>query len=215
METNTQALEKPRGRSCCSIWSILILFGLLPVLIYLGLMAVGGILIVGDPLQRADVVVLLGGGDAQRREEAVHLYQDRYATLMVLTETGEKDPKTGLLYSALEQEAVMQMGVPSGGIIFTEQHGNNTYDEAVSVRKLLTPNGRVKSVIIVTDPYHTLRTRLIFRSVFKDSGIQVIIRPVRNHWYRSTTWWQSSEGWRMTIEEYTKVIAYFMGVRKD
>lgn len=132
-----------------------------------------------------------------------------------MTDTGESDPGSGILYSTLQKEEAMSLGVPAGGIVFTEKHGNNTYEEAYAVRRLLTQNNRVNSAIIVTDPYHTLRTRLIYREVFKDTKITVSIRPVRGHWYRSTTWWQSRTGWEMTLAEYAKILAYFMGVRKD
>lgn len=206
--------RSPRRKSCCGIWSV-ILAGLLPVLLYLLLAGVGALLIVGDPLVKSDVVVLLGGGDRQRTEEAVRIYMDRYATLLVLTETGEKDPESGELYSKLQQEEVMSLGVPQGGITFTPLHGNNTYEEALAVRDLLTSAGRVQSCIVVTDPYHTMRTRLIFREVFAGSEIKVSVRPVRGHWYRSTTWWMSRQGWDMTIREYAKLFAFFAGVRTD
>lgn len=199
-------------RGCCGLTGVL-LVALLPVALYLLLWGLGGILIVGDPLQKSDVVVLLGGGDQLRMQEAVEIYQDKQAGMVVLTETGETDPETGILYSQLQKEEMLALGVPDGGIEFTREHGNSTYEEAYAVRDLLTQSGRVRSAIIVTDPYHTLRTRLIFRDVFRETGIRLNVRPVRSHWYRSTTWWQSAEGWRMTISEYAKVFAFFFGVR--
>lgn len=204
--------KNPAQSGCCGALGLLAL-GALPILAYLVLWAMGGILIVGDSLQKSDVVVLLGGGDRQRMQEAVEIYQDKLAGLVVLTETGETDPETGLLYSQLQKEEMISLGVPDGGIVFTEQHGNSTFEEAAAVRKLLTQSGKVQSAIIVTDPYHTLRTRLIFRDVFRDTGIRLSVRPVRSHWYRSTSWWQSREGWEVTLSEYAKVFAFFMGVR--
>ncbi len=208
--------EKPTKRraAACSFW-VIVLLGALPVLIYLMLTAAGALLIVGDPLRKSDVVVLLGGGDRLRMEEALKIYMDRDASLMVLTETGEQDPDTGEAYSRIIQLEMLEMGMPLGGMVFTAEHGNSTYDEAVAVRDLVTANEAVKSVIIVTDPYHTMRTRLIYREVFADSGIRVAVRPVRGHWYRSTTWWRSRAGWEATLTEYIKLIAFFTGVRGD
>lgn len=216
MKTNEEPDEmnprKPARRGCCGAFGLLLL-GALPILAYLILWGMGGILIVGDSLQKSDVVVLLGGGDRQRMQEAVEIYQDKLAGMVVLTETGETDPESGLLYSALQKEEMIGLGVPDGGIVFTEEHGNSTYEEAAAVRKLLTQSGKVQSAIIVTDPYHTLRTRLIFRDAFRDTGIRISVRPVRSHWYRSTTWWQSAEGWEVTLSEYAKVFAFLLGVR--
>lgn len=197
---------------CCGPLGLVLLF-LLPFVFYLVLWGMGGILIVGDSLQKSDVVVLLGGGDALRMQEAVTIYQDKLAGMIILTETGETDPKTGIPYSQLQKEEMMSLGVPAGGIEFTDEHGNSTYEEAYAVRKLLTQSGRVTSAIIVTDPYHTLRTRLIFRDVFRETNIRISVRPVRSHWYRSTTWWQSREGWQFTLSEYAKVFAFFVGLR--
>ena len=212
-----QKMPKTPGsprRGCCGLTG-LIFIGLAPLVVYLILWALGGILIVGDSLQKSDVVVLLGGGDRQRMEEAVAIYQNKQAGMVVLTETGESDPETGILYSQLQREEMIEMGVPDGGIEFTEQHGNSTFEEAYAVRKLLTQSGRLESAIVVTDPYHTLRTRLIFRDVFRDTDIRLSVRPVRSHWYRSNTWWLSREGWQVTVSEYAKVFAFFMGIRKD
>lgn len=201
-------------RGCCGSLGLILLI-LLPAFLYLILWGMGGILIVGDSLQKSDVVVLLGGGDALRMEEAVTIYHDKLAGMIILTETGESDPETGILYSQLQKEEMLSQGVPSGGIEFTDEHGNSTYEEAYAVRKLLTQSGKVNSAIIVTDPYHTLRTRLIFRDVFRETKIRISVRPVRSHWYRSTSWWQSREGWRVTASEYAKVFAFFVGVRTD
>nr|MBP8858361.1 YdcF family protein [Anaerolineaceae bacterium] len=86
---------------------------------------------------------------------------------------------------------------------------NETY--AALAMKIAQKRG-FQSLIIVTDPFHTFRTRLIFRSVFRDSGIDLYVRPVRNHWYRSTTWWATSQGRQATLSEYIKIIAYFSGL---
>ncbi len=206
--------KKPAGGIRCGAW-LVVFFGLLPILIYLFLAAAGALLIVGDPLRKSDVVVLLGGGDRQRTAEAVRIYQERYATLLVLTETGEVDPDSGEAYSKLQMEEVTALGVPTGGVAFTPEHGNSTYEEAIAVREMLTETNHVRSVIIVTDPYHTMRTRLIYREVFRATDIRVSVRPVRGHWYRSTTWWMSREGWERTITEYVKLFAYFAGVKSD
>lgn len=77
MDNEHQTNTRGRRRSCCGVWT-LVLIGLLPILLYGFLTVVGGILIVGDPLRKSDVIVLLGGGDQQRVDEAVKLYMDRF-----------------------------------------------------------------------------------------------------------------------------------------
>jgi uncharacterized SAM-binding protein YcdF (DUF218 family) len=71
------------------------------------------------------------------------------------------------------------------------------------------------SAMIITDPYHTFRTRLIFRQVFEGSEVDISVRPVREHWYRSNTWWASLEGWQVTILEYGKLAVHLVGIRSE
>jgi uncharacterized SAM-binding protein YcdF (DUF218 family) len=171
----------------------------------------GGILIIADPLRKSDaVVVLSGGGDMSRMEEGARIYLEKNAQWLILTETtpreGEKVSDTTILF----KDTARNLGVPDSAILVTDQAAFSTLEEAQQTLKLSNRNS-LKSLIIVTDPFHTFRTRLIFRSVFKDSGIDIYVRPVRNHWYRSTNWWMTADGRRATVSEYIKILAYLFG----
>jgi uncharacterized SAM-binding protein YcdF (DUF218 family) len=74
---------------------------------------------------------------------------------------------------------------------------------------------KLTSCIVVTDPFHTLRTRVIFNDVLGQAGIRVIVHSVPGHWYTSRTWWQSAEGIQVTFQEYIKLFAYLTGSRLD
>ncbi len=205
---------KTKARGACSR---ALLVGLLLLVLLMGCYAsltlAGSILIVGDPLRRADALVLLSGGDQARVEEAVRLYKDGYAGLFVLTRTGEVAPGLGTASTQTLRKDVLALGVPSDGIVETQSNADSTYTEAVAVRDLLEERGGIDSCIIVTDPYHTLRTRLVYGEVFRGTHIQIIVRSVRSYWYRSSTWWLSAEGWRVTFSEYTKLAAFLLGVK--
>lgn len=203
-----------RQRSCGT--SIMIGLGILLGLFFtieVFFTAVGGFLIIADPLERSDAVVVLSGGGRPRMEEAYKIYSEKYAKLFVLTETGAQLPGSNQQFIFQQKLDAMDLGVPIGAIRETEAHAEDTSDEAKAVLKLLQQE-RAESAIIVTDPFHTQRTRFIFNKVFEDSGIRVNVRPVRGHWYRSATWWTSPEGWRVTIQEYAALLAYWSGVRK-
>jgi len=111
----------------------------------------------------------------------------------------------------LVAEAV-RLGIPTGAITITEQAATSTLDEARAVRDLMASRG-LQSAIVVTDPFHTFRTRLIFREVFEGSGIKIAIKPVRGHWYRSRSWWLTRQGRTATLQEYAKLFAYFLGFK--
>jgi len=179
-------------------------------LLYLFLRGLGAFLITGDRLEPSDVVVPLGGGGDHRVKEAVRLMQERYALWMIITEPGELEPGEGLGSQYFRITAI-ESGLSPHAILISEDIAKSTYDEARSVRKLMERH-QYKSVIIVNDPFHTQRTRMIFRDVFRDSSITVRVHPVPNHPYRSGSWFFSLEGWGHTIREYVKMVGYLTGL---
>ena len=175
--------------------------------------AMGGLLIVEDPLEPADAIVALSGGE-DRLAEAARLYEEKYSRTVILTETGEFLPEWNVNYSTLLVAEAVRLGIPTGAITVTEEAASSTFDEARIVRDLMANRGW-KSCIVVTDPFHTFRTRLIFREVFEGSGMSVAIKPVTGHWYKSRSWWLSSEGRSATSLEYIKLLGYLLGIKNE
>ncbi len=216
-----QQVEQKRGRlrSCACLGSLGALTSLALAIIlavvgvYFALTAAGALLIIADPLQKSDAAVVLSGGGGERVDEAIRIYQEKKAEYIVFT---HPDREGGGWESHLMDMKLQSIhgGVPITGLLVTDEHGNSTYEEAKEIRRYLEPM-KFKSILVVTDPFHTFRTRLIFREVFKDSSIQVRVRPVRGHWYRSSSWWMSGQGWQMTVEEYFKIGAFLAGIRSD
>lgn len=174
----------------------------------------GAVLVVADPLKKADAIVILSGGGEQRMSEAVNLFEENYAGTIILTETGAVLKEYNAEYSKELRLMLWNAGVPLSAIWITPRHAASTRDEAKDVRALVN-NKNIHDLIVVTDPYHTLRTRLIWNEVFKDSGVNIIVRPVRNSWYRSTTWWLSIDGWKNTVTEYVKLGSYLINRKMD
>lgn len=197
-------------KACLSCPSCLLGIVILAGLAYLALRAAGAFLITGDPLERSDAIVVLGGGGEQRVEEAVRLIKDKYGIWLVITEPGETVPGAGPGSQVFRNVAILQ-GISPDAILITEKTAKNTYQEAKAVRQLMEKH-KLHSVIVVTDPFHTQRTRIIFRSVFAGSGLTVRVTPVRNHWYRSNTWFLTREGWANTFREYIKLIGFLTGI---
>jgi uncharacterized SAM-binding protein YcdF (DUF218 family) len=180
------------------------------VLINIALLSLGGILIIADPLEPAQVVVVLSGGRGDRIEEAARIIQEKNARHLILTHP-EIDPDDESSSERRRQSAIAA-GIPGSDILVTEVHGNSTYQEAIEIRRFLEEQG-LMSALVVTDPYHSFRTRLIFREIFRDSSVDINVRSVRDHWYRSNTWWTSVEGRQATVMEYGKLLAFFVGIR--
>lgn len=173
---------------------------------------IGRFLIVADPLQRADAVVPLGGGERERVAQAAALVVDGHADWLVTTDVeldlpGIRDSWAGLV----RREAVWQ-GVPDRQIVDAPGLVTTTCNEALAVAGLARARGW-RSVIVVTDPLHTRRARLIFRDVFRDAGVQVIVRGVEGAEYTADSWWRSEEGLRYAWTEYLKLAYALAGCR--
>ena len=210
----TAGSTKP-AKGCRGLSLFLLVPVLLIVVVLAGefiLTAAGGILIIADPLRESDAIaVLSGGGDMSRVEEGSRLFMEKMGEWLVLTEITPREGDKVTETTTLFKQIAIGEGVPNSSILVTSQAAFSTRQEAVEILNLAQKRG-FQSLIIVTDPFHTFRTRLIYRSVFRDSGIDLYVRPVRNHWYRSTTWWATSQGRQATLSEYIKIIAYFSGL---
>lgn len=203
--------HRPYGVPCLLVVGFGAMILLVTAAIFLRL--AGAILVVADPLQLSDAAVVLSGGDNTRIDEAVLLYQEKYMEYIILTETEVPLPEQGAEYSTLMRYITMEKGIPGRQVLITRQQALSTYEEAEAVLKLMKQRGLV-SLIVITDPYHTFRTRLIFHDVFKNEGIHFAVHPVRDHWYTSSSWWMHKAGWKITFQEYVKLFGFLAGKKQ-
>jgi uncharacterized SAM-binding protein YcdF (DUF218 family) len=173
----------------------------LPIVIGLFLVAfwgLGAFLVEADPLQKTDAIVVLSGAP-DRLDQARRLYQNHLADWIILTRAGSNSP----------QADAQAAGLPGERILVSEGLVASTRDEARVVRQLMEARG-LKTCTVITDPYHTQRARWIFKEAFQGSALQIRVYPVQNHWYRSTTWWFSIQGWQVTVQEYAKLFYFIL-----
>lgn len=166
----------------------------------------GEFLVHADPLERAGVVVLLSGGGTERMDEAAQLMRDRYAELLLLTDTAQKMPD-GMLESQYMRLEAVRKGVSPEQVQLTEPTVASTHDEAGKVLAYMQLH-QITDCIVVTDPYHTRRTRMIFRDAMQGTDIAVRVIPSTGHWYYAGNWFMSARGWQMTVSEYIKLVYY-------
>jgi uncharacterized SAM-binding protein YcdF (DUF218 family) len=186
------------------------------ILGYLGLRGLGAYLIVSSNLQPVDAIVILSGGDETRVDEALKLYKENYSRTIILTNTSNNIPsgEYGAVQGSDARVQLMGNGVPGGNILFTEVRVSSTRDEALAIRQMMEDH-KLHSCIIVTDPYHSRRALTIFEDIFEKTIFHVYVQPVEDSWYNSRTWFLSLDGWKYTLLEYVKLIAYKFGIIMD
>ena len=208
--------SKPHGciKSIGGFAGLLVIAFTLLILGLFGLRAAGSYLIVSTEVQASDCIIVLSGGEDTRMRTALQLYDENFARMIILTETGEVVEGYDHLHSFDMRIQLLTNGVPSGNILLTDDVVNNTKDEARAVKNLMLSR-QMWSGIIVTDPYHTRRAYKIFMEEFKDTGIRLSIQPTFNSWYSARTWFFQIEGWQLTFLEYAKILSEKLNILAD
>jgi len=85
---------------------------------------------------------------------------------------------------------------------------NGTYWEAEAVRQYVIEH-RLKQLLVVTSPYHTLRAYSTFSKVLSESGVKVAIQPAwKNSGARPAVWWSRYGDIRYVAYEWAAVASY-------
>ena len=191
-----------------SLWIGCLIFFLVTILIliviWVSLVGAASYLNVGDRVKPVDAIVVLSGDEGDRILEAVKWYKQSYGKYFVITKTHTEDIGEGRTYSEMLMRIAMEGGVPADSMLFTAGEASSTVEEARAI-KLLAQQRNIESILVITAPYHTRRTMIIFNREFSDTDIKVLVHPVEDSWYRPLTWYLSSEGWRQTLTEYASL----------
>ena len=174
-------------------------------------------LIVSAPLEQADVIVVLSGSSSfvERTDLAAQLYTAGRAKKILLTNDNQQggwssaEQRNPFFYERARWE-LQRGGVPESNIEVIGSPVHSTEDEAIVLRKYAEING-VRSVLIVTSPYHSRRALSTFRRVFADSEITVGLAVATGaQTPRPATWWLSPRGWQLVPTEYVKMVYYWL-----
>ena len=179
----------------------------------------GSFLVREDPLQRADAVFVLAGTRTERWLEALDLYRQGYAPLIVLSpdrpEIGEQQiRRMGIRFPRepdVARDAMIQMGVPAAAILAPDGYVDNTAAEAEWLRALATRRGWHR-VIVVTSKFHTRRAGFAFRRAFTGSGITILVRASQHDPSDPAHWIRTRPDFRFGLSEWEKIVAYWFGV---
>jgi uncharacterized SAM-binding protein YcdF (DUF218 family) len=140
------------------------------------LLAAGPFLVVHDPLQPADAIVVIGGDHKpERLRRAAELYRQGYAPLIIIsagTIVLEGDQHIPEAHVMVRQ--ARELGLPEDTLIL-EQASKSTYENAVYSKALCQTKG-ITSILLITSAYHSRRARRLFQSVYAPD-IRVSVQP--------------------------------------
>lgn len=194
---------------------LLIAVGILSAVVFVGhsylLGKAGRYLLRKDDLKPADVIVVLSGEETERIEYGVKLFKEEWARKNRIIMSG--GPAVGKqTWASLMKEYAEYLGVP-GQYILTEDRSRSTEENAVYTKELLDKCG-YKSMILVTSPYHSERSSIIFKRIMGDR-IRVISAPCDNSWFKFDEWWKRRRDRDTVLSEFSKFIRIWLfGVGK-
>ncbi|HEY2459188.1 MAG TPA: ElyC/SanA/YdcF family protein [Candidatus Acidoferrum sp.] len=181
-------------------WFIAIV-ALLLMLAAICFLGVGRWLVVQDPLEKAQAIVVLSGRMPIRALEAAKLYREGYAPEIWLTRPLE--PAASMHSLGVEYEGedfyntrvLVHEGVPESAIRVLTPPIENTADEIRAIAaQMASPNSPTTlraPVIIVTTKAHTRRVRALWRALAAKRG-RAIVRAAEDDPFDAARWWRDT-----------------------
>jgi len=153
--------------------------------------------------EESDVIVVLGGGDQGRVEQAAELYNEGYADEVLIT-ASEKDGSTSELKTAAEH-----YGIPKEALV-VENDATSTYTNAVSTMDFMEEED-MDSAMVVTSDYHVKRTEFIYDKV-NDADYELNYIAATN--LAGENWIERENSHIIWFDEMKKMWGYRMGLYK-
>ena len=199
MEKPSIRAGRPRYRA------ILVLLALLMVLAFFALRNAGHWLTRQDPVERADVIVVLSGGLPYRAQGAADIYKAGYAPeVWVSRPSGPQQPldKLGIHFVGEEEysrEVLIREGVPQANIAILPYAVINTEEEVGEIAREMRRDEK-HVAIIVTSPEHTRRVKALWRSIV-GRDIKAVVRAAPTDPFDPSHWWRNTQDSLAVVRE--------------
>jgi uncharacterized SAM-binding protein YcdF (DUF218 family) len=180
------------------------------------LLGIGRWLVVEDPIEKAQAIVVLSGRMPLRAVEAAKLYREGYAPKVWLTHSTEpratleamRIPYVGEDFYNLR--VLMHEGVPAEAIHVLEPPVINTADEIAAVSAALEEE-RGGTVILVTSKVHTRRVRVLWHRLAAHRGL-AIVRAASDDPFEPRRWWRTTGDALDVVRELLGILNAWTGM---
>lgn len=160
-----------------------------------------------DPLEHAVALAVLNGDFPYRVDEAAALYQRGWAREVWLTQVPSSPAEAaqasrGLIVdpgTAANQRVLERLGVPRSAVRVIRPGVRDTAGEVQALADEARRHGHHR-IIVVTSPWHTRRSRALWRALAGDSP-RAIVRAASPGPWDARRWWRDPEGVRLVTRE--------------
>lgn len=154
---------------------------------------IGRWLDVGEQPQPCDYVMLLNGDRDTRPFAVADLYQKGTASRVLITSVGGHQMTHEPPTHEVAMRILAECDVPETHVEFIDSQCDNTFDEAQTLAAFLRTHPRAK-FCVVTNSYHTRRSRWVFRHVLGDEMRRVQFVSAPTDFYNAKNWWKHEDG---------------------
>lgn len=152
-----------------------------------------------DSLEKTDAIAVVSGGDTDARiSEGVKLYLQKWAPKIIFSGAAAEGDVSNAL--AMQRIAVSK-GVPAEDILI-EENSKTTTENADFSAKIIQEKG-MKSIILVTSPYHQRRAYTLFRQALGKDFVILNHSAVDTTWSKKS-WWDNANARFLTLAEIMK-----------
>ena len=173
------------------------------------LTAIGHFLVIQQPLREVSLIQALGWDETERIDYAIALFSSGYGNKLYFAGNDETLPFSFNDYGKVVKEYAADKFDLKEEVIITGPSTVSTYEEAISLKRLIYGKKGIKSVLVISSPYHMRRVKMIFNKVLSDE-IDLTFRHVP--WEKSDNvknWWVDEDSSAFVITEYIKLVYYF------
>ena len=180
------------------------------------LLFVGRWLVVEDPLEKAQAIVVLSGRMPMRAMEAAKLYREGYAPKVWLThstEPGATLAAMGISFAGEDSynlQVLIHEGVPPGAIRVLGPPIINTADELATISAAMADE-KAATVILVTSKVHTRRVRTLWHRLSQSKG-WAIVRAASDDPFDPRRWWRTTGDALDVVREVLGILNAWAGM---
>lgn len=167
---------------------------------------------VGQAPTKADYVFVLPGNEQTRPFVAAALVKKQYANLVLIpSNQTTTEVQQGLEMPAQEKikRAIQARGVAESKITILDSATTSTWSDAETLASFLDSHP-ASTVLIVTDHFHTRRTRWVFQQVLSNASSKLVYVSAPTDGWNQDNWWHSKAGLRFVTTEYLKLTYYLL-----
>ena len=207
---NRIVLSKDRGTIAALV---LLILATVTVIAFRG---VGRWLVVEDPLDRADAIVVLSGGLPDRALEAAKVFRLGMAPQVWLTRPANPAAELSKMGISFEGEegysraVLIHEGVPESAIRILAPEIVNTEDEERAIIAEMQST-KADRVIIVTSPPHTRRVRALWRRI-APTNLSLTVRSATEYDYDANHWWRTTRDSLSVMREVMGLLNVWAGL---